>query len=245
MEYMTGKLSLIKTGLNDVEKRVFPRFPFCYLTFKGEGHKKAFEVKDISYTGMQLSLRDGGHTFRNDETINGELHWKGKEMGLSATIIWVSEGRLGLKFENDASLNENIRNFLSIENIIAGMRPVHSANVGLELPPNLKCWLQADGPVEVFVWAHNGGEISRFQVITLDSFIEYQDGKGLESGRVLTKRNLDTPLVSEDEFLFEFDDILDEEKLKFAQAIIENTPKEYLPPVCSDFLKLKLGISND
>lgn len=240
---MENHLSLIKTGFQDIEKRVFPRFPFNYLTFKAKnGSERVFAVKDISYTGMQLSLKDGGHPYKNGQELSGELHWRGSQLSLSAQVKWVHGQRLGLEFSNSASFEGQIKDFLSIENIIKGMRALHKLPMDLELPGDLHYWLQADGPVEVFIWCHKDGEISRFQLIMMDCFVEYQDGKGLKSGRVLTKRDLDTPLVQEDEFVFEMDERLDDERLSFSRDIVSHIPKDFLPESVFDFLRLKLGM---
>ena len=122
------------------------------------------------------------------------------------------------------------------------MRPLHQSSMDLEMPTGLRYWLQADGPVEIFVWCHAHSDISRFQLIMMDSFVEYQDGKGLKSGRVVTKRDLDTPLVKEDEFVFEMDERLDDNRLGFARDIVTHLPSEFLPDNVLDFLKLKLGL---
>jgi len=241
---MENHLSLIKTGYQEIEKRVFPRFPFNYLTFKAQnGQERVFAVKDISFTGMQLSLKDGGHPYKVGQSIVGELHWRGSVLSLDAEVKWVHGQRLGLKFQDGEEFVGEIKDFLSIENIVKGMRALHNSAMDLDLPSDLRYWLQADGPVEVFVWCHNDGEISRFQLVMMESFVEYQDGKGLKSGRVLTKRDLDTPLVQEDEFVFEMDETIDEERLSFAKSIIKEIPGEYLPSDVFDFLRLKLRIS--
>lgn len=240
---MENHLSLIKTDFQEIEKRVFPRFPFSYLTFKAQnGTDHVFAVKDISFTGMQLSLIDGGHPFKNGQNVAGELHWKGASLALDAEVKWVHGQRLGVEFSNSKNFEKEIKCFLSIENIIRGMRALHKTPMDLELPGDLHYWLQADGPVEVFVWCHKDGEISRFQLIMMESFVEYQDGKGLKSGRVLTKRDLDTPLVTEDEFIFEMDERLDDERLDFAREIVGHIPENFLPSSVFDFLRLKLSI---
>lgn len=240
---MDQKLSLIKTDYQDIEKRIFPRFPFSFLTFKGQKENHVFEVKDISMTGMQLSLKNGGHTYRKEDPLNGVVHWKGATLEVKGKVMWAQGQRLGVSFEINGPFEDKMREFLSIDNIISGMRPVHKDSLDLDLPSNLKYWLQADGPVEIFVWRHNDGEVARFQIIMLDSFVEYQDGRGLKSGQVLTKRDLETPLVQEDEFLFQVDHALDESKLDFAQKIVHKLPECYLPSEAKQFLEVKLGIS--
>ncbi len=241
---MENHLSLIKTDFQELEKRIFPRFPFNYLTFKGEGDR-VFAVKDISYSGMQLLLKNGGHNYRSGDLLKGTLNWRGATLDLQGLVKWVSGESLGIAFNEDGALEENVRCFLSIDNIISGMRPVHQGGFDLEFPSNLKYWLQADGPVEIFIWRHNDGEISRFQILMLGTFIEYEDGKGLKSGQVVNRKNLDTPLVQEDEFLLQMDEVVDKAILSFAQDIVAKLPGEHLPVEARDFLRVKLGLSTE
>ncbi len=243
---MENRLSLIKTDYKETEKRIFPRFPFSYLTFKGEqSGSKTFEVKDISFTGMQLSLRDGGHEYTNGQEIEGDLHWKSAQLKVKGQVQWVKGARLGVHFNEDKNMSQEIRQFLSIDNIMKSMKALHLSTLDVELPQNLDAWLQADGPVEVFIWNHSDSEVAQFQIIMLDSFVEYEDGKGLRSGSVMTKRDLDTPLVKEDEFVFQIDDSLDNEKLNFAQEIINAVPEHFLTDAARTFLKMKLRITTN
>ncbi|MBK25315.1 MAG: hypothetical protein CME70_15075 [Halobacteriovorax sp.] len=238
---MEGHLNLIKTDYKETEKRIFPRFPFTYLTFKANsGEEQVFEVLNISYTGMQVSLKNGGCDFKPDSAIGGDLHWRGASINISGSVKWVKGQRLGIAFDDKLTQKE-IPAFLSIENIVAGMRPVHDSGLDIEMPNNLKYWLRADGPVEVFVWEHNDHETSRFQIIMMDSFVEWEDGKGLRTGNVINKRNVETPLNAEDEYIFEIDQSCDEEKIKFASRIISHIPKNFLPENVTSFLSIKIG----
>ncbi len=238
---MERHLNLIKTDFKETEKRVFPRFPFSYLTFKINNDEKTFEVKDISYSGMQLSLKDGGHEYKVGEEVEGMVHWRSATLKTTGKVQWVSGQRLGIEFDSESSFEEEMKKFLSIDNIVAGMRPVHQTGLDLEIPANLKYWLRADGPVEVFVWCHKDCEHSRFQILLLENFVEWEDGKGIKTGKVVTKRDLDTPLISEDEFIFQIDEGVDMEKIKFALSIIDALPDGYLPKETRDFLKVKMG----
>ncbi|MCO4793064.1 MAG: PilZ domain-containing protein [Bacteriovoracaceae bacterium] len=240
---MDRHLNLIKTDYQETEKRVFPRFPFTYLTFKSkEADSRVFEVKDISANGMQLCLKDGGHDFIPGTEIDGTLHWKGATLEALGNVKWVRGQQLGVAFVLSSVFEKDVKNFLSVENIVAGMRPIHSSGLDIEMPANLKYWLRADGPVEIFVWHHNDGEVSRFQIILMDRFLEWEDGKGLKTGNVADKKDLDTPLVKEDEFVFRFDESVDEDIVIFAQSVVKELPDDYLPDSAREFLKTKLGL---
>ncbi len=240
---MERHLNLIKTDYQETEKRIFPRFPFTYLTFKSKDtESRVFEVKDISFSGMQLSLKDGGHDYIPGTEIDGTLHWKGAKLKALGNVKWVSGQELGVAFILSSVFEKEVKNFLSVENIVAGMRPIHNSGLDIEMPANLKYWLRADGPVEVFIWQHTDGEISRFQIILMDNFLEWEDGKGLKTGEVAEKRDLDTPLVKEDEFTFRFTGELDESILEFARSVVAKLPENYLPDTAKNFLETKLGL---
>lgn len=238
---MDRHLNLIKTDFEQTEKRIFPRFPFNYLTFKNSGNEPlVFEIKDISFTGMQLCLKDGGHKFTSGSDISGTLHWQKASLEASGLVKWVSGKRIGVKFSQNHAFDANVKKFLSIENMIDSLRPIHEFSVGVEMPANLKYWLRADGPFEVFVWRHNDGELSRFQFLMMERFVEWQDGVGIKTGRIVSKRDLDTPLITEDELIFSVDEGVNSDAINFAQDILDNIGPEFIPVEARDFLKMKL-----
>ncbi len=236
----SSHLNLIKTDFQEVEKRVLPRFPFCTLTFKEKGTNAlhAYEVKDISYTGMQLCLKDGVHGLKDGEHLQGELNWRGDRVEVQGTVKWTKGQRLGVQFNGPAS--GGLLRFLSIENLVRGLRAVHQTSLGLEVPANLRYWLYGDGPVELFVWQHAHGEISKAQIIILHNFVEWEDGQGHRTGRVLTLRNVDTPLVTEDEFVFQLDQSPDHSKLEIARSFLLRLADSHIAPEVRDFILFKL-----
>ena len=240
---MERHLNLIKTGYKDVEKRILPRFPFTYLMFKGvKSDSRVFEVKDISYTGMQLALKNGGHSYIDGNEIEGELHWRGKSLTTVGVIRWVSGSRLGISFKESGEVfQQEIRQFLCIENIISSMKPLHKSEMVLNRPSNLLVWLQADGPVEIFVWQHNDGELEKFQIILLNIFVEWEDGKGIKTGNVLKKRDIDTPLINEDEFLFQLDEGVEFSSIKWALDLVAKLPETFISEQVRKFLTVKMG----
>lgn len=239
---MDRHLNLIKTDFEQTEKRIFPRFPFNYLTFKSSGSDSlVFEIKDISFTGMQLCLKDGGHSFTAGSDISGTLHWQKASLDAVGKVKWVSGKRVGVEFKVDDTFEKNVQNFLSVENMVDSLRPIHEFSAGVEVPANLKYWLRADGPFEVFVWRHNDGELSRFQFLMMERFVEWEDGVGIRTGRIISKRDLDTPLITEDELVFSLDESVNTAAVEFAQDILSNIGPEFIPQEANDFLKLKLN----
>lgn len=237
---MHNHLNLIKTDFQKVEKRVLPRFPYCSLTFKQSDKEfgPTYEVKDISYTGMQLCLKDGLCPLKSGQKVQGQLHWKGRTLDVLGEIKWSKGQRVGVQFNQQMQSQLNL--FLSLPNLLKAVKPIHQCQVDLEIPANLRYWISGDGPVELFVWQHPDGEVSRVQLIVLHNFIEWEDGQGPKTGRVLTLRDVDTPLVSEDEFVFQLDEEPDSERLLLACEFLSLLPASYMASSTLEFIQYKL-----
>lgn len=238
---MERRFNLIKSDFEKHEKRVLPRFPFCYLTFKSDDNSRIYEVKDISYTGMQISLKEESHRFPEDTVLKGSIHWLGKNLDIAGTVKWSTNNRLGLEFVKRREVMDKVHDFLSLTEMVKRLKPLHKVEDGLEIPPRLKYWLRSDGPVEVFVWQHGDGEIAKVQVLLLDTFVEWEDGSPLKSGRVLSKRNVDSPLLTEDEWVFKIDADVDGEKLEKVKELISLIPNDLLPSELRTFLVRQLS----
>jgi hypothetical protein len=134
-----------------------------------------------------------------------------------------------------------MRAFLSFDNIVSHIKPIHKTNIELEIPNDLKYWLKSDGVLEVFVWELKTTGISRFQILVMDHFIEWVEGEGVKTGKVMTQRNLETPLGLEDEFVFQIDEGIIESKVEMALGIVRKLTDEHLPNNAREFLIYKLG----
>jgi hypothetical protein len=238
---MERRFNLIKSDFEKHEKRILPRFPFCYLTFKPDDNSRVYEVKDISYTGMQLSLKDDGHDFKEENVLKGHIHWLGKNLDISGTVKWHTANRIGVEFMKKRDVLEKVQDFLDMGEMVKRLKPLHKVAGGLEIPARLKYWLRADGPVEVFVWQHGDGEIAKAQVLFMEAFVEWEDNVGLKTGRILSKRNVDSPLVTEDEWVFQIDQDLDVAKLDRIKQLIGHISDDLLPSDVRKFLVRQLS----
>ena len=238
---MERRFNLIKSDFEKHEKRVLPRFPFCYLTFKSDDTSRVYEVKDISHTGMQLSLKDEAHNFDTDSLMKGSIHWLGKNLEIAGTVKWTTGNRLGVEFAKRREVMDKVQDFLNIKEIVKRLKPLHQVEGGLEIPPRLKYWLRSDGPVEIFVWQHGHGEIAKAQVLFLETFVEWEDGVGLKTGRILSKRNVDSPLLNEDEWVFQIDADVDGDKLQKVKELVNLVPQDQLPAEVKIFLARQLS----
>lgn len=236
------RFNLIKTDFEQQEKRTLPRFPFCYLTFKSEEGGKVFEIKDISYTGMQLAFKESSPELGEGENIQGEVHWLGRQMKISGKVQWKTGGRVGVEFIKRQEMAEKIKIFLDTKELASKLKPLHQNRFGLEIPAKLKYWLCSDGPVSLFMWQHSDGELAHVEILLLENFIEWKDGVGVRTGRILSKRNVDTPLLNEDEMVFRLDQVIDEEKVARVTALIKMLNGDLIPLEAQEFLLRKLTL---
>jgi len=217
---MERRFNLIKSDFEKHEKRVLPRFPFCYLTFKSQDHSKVYEVKDISFTGMQVALKDPEEGFKPESGLRGTIHWLGRSLDIAGTVKWNTAQRVGIEFLKKNEVLESVQRFLDLNELVKNLKSLHKMSEGLDIPARLKYWLRSDGPVELFIWQHNDGEVAKVQILLLENFVEWEDGVGLKTGRILSKRNVDSPLISEDEWVFHIDHNQDQEKIQRAKELI-------------------------
>jgi len=241
---MERHLNLVIDPLSRREKRVLPRFPYTFLLFKESCQKLTFAIVDVSHTGMQLLLKNGELKLSVGEILNGTLCWNQNSHTLQSTIKWIvhtdHETRLGVAFLPESI--EKIATLLDIERLTLSVRPLHHENELVNFPDNLKYWLRADGPCELFVWRHPHGEFARFQVIILDQFIEWEDGLGIKTGKIKSIRDVETPLSSQDELYFDCDDEMAPERVCLANRFISAINPSFLSAECTEFLKLKLTL---
>ncbi len=237
---MKKHLNLIKTGHQSIEKRVFPRFPFSYLVFKRDDNSMNYQVRDISYGGMSLTLNDESEHAKMEDEFSGEIHWYDQKVNVKCKVKRVEKDNLGLEFIKDDIFDKTLLNFLSVSNVSRNLRPIHEYDEQLELPVGLKTWLRCDGPFEIFVWHHRDGEISKIQILMMNSILEWTDGEGLQTGKVLNVRSSDKPLTHEEEFEFLIDSPLDHEKLDFAKELINHIPESLISETDLQFLTRKI-----
>lgn len=236
---MQRHLNLVESDFEHFEKRVLPKFPFSYLIFKTTG--QTFEVQDISFSGMQLAIKSGDLSGKENDILNGVVYWNGKELDIQSKIKWKKGKRLGVEFSHKTTQRNNVNDFLSVEAFSSALKPLHSEKLNLDLPSKLKYWLHSDGPAQIFIWQHNDGELSKFQIILMENFIEWTDGEGLMTGRVISKRGIETPLIDEDEFVFKIDSSLDKEKKITFKNFISKIDSSKLSQETLNFLSMKLG----
>ena len=239
-----AELNLIKNPDADLEKRILPRFPLTLMTFRADQFEDhSFEVRDISFSGMQISLKNGDHHKVVGDEITGILMWAGQKLKIKGKVRWCDRARIGLMFDSTNGLSQEVQNFLSTDILAQRMRPLHTGTFEMDLPANLKYWLKSDGPAELFIWQHRDGELSRFQFVLMDKLIEWVDGEGVHTGQIVKHYDTEAPLSFEEEINFHIDSTPCLETMSMASTILSKISKDILPEAAVAFLQLKLQVS--
>lgn len=301
---MDRQFSLIKNGQPNREKRIFPRFPYNYLTFKCDsrsnesapkssestpqinannlslGEKSIsseercsnldsiFEVNDVSFTHLYIALRGGRHTYLTGDKICGKLRWHGQEIYIEGKVKWSTDNSIYITIlehlEQLEQINQHMRgliqdvnyptssnhatndlkSFLSVHNVALGLKAIHQlqqSELSLDLPRFLKYWLHAGCLLEIFIWQHSNNEFSRFQIIFLGNFLEWEDGIGIKTGRTISKREIETPLSEEDEVTLSIDNKWDPHKLELFREVVKSLTSKHIPLTAIEFLLIKLS----
>ena len=223
---MERVLSLVESDFGLIQKRKFPRFPYSYLVFLTNGSERKVEIKDISHSGMQLESKLDPVSQRSGDEVSGKIMGFGSEVEVYGRVEWVKEQRMGLSFSKNCL--PAVKDYLREEKLSKWMKPLTNSHLAANLPQGLRVWLRTDGPIELFMWQDSGGVISEFQVIVMENFVEWEASEGARTGRVLSKRSLETPLASSDEFVFELDQTLSKARVDKAVKIIENLSSDQL-----------------
>lgn len=243
---MASPLHVIKDSneTENIEKRVLPRFPYSYLSFKWtvDGESKGiFSINDINHTGMQIESKNEDFNLSQGEEVKGQIHGPTINSEIKGVVRWQEGNKFGIEFSQEQTQVESLKEYLSLENFAKALRPIQKINGGADLPANLNTYLRADGPVEIFIWQYNDGFTSKIQIIMLNEFVEWVDGSGLITGKVISKRNQDLPLNPENEYLFSLDQSVDRAKLDKAKTLVQSVDSSLLEEKNLEFLRLKLG----
>ena len=236
-------MELIRFKQKKSERRFLPRLPFTSLTFREDGvkGKKTFEVKDISREGMRLSLREGEHFYRAGLALRGCIRSKGESLRVQGEVRWVRDRDLGVMFSQNVELKRSLHKFLGPENLIKGIKNI--CDLEIDLPLGLKSWTRSDAGFEIFVWCHENGGISGFQILFAGNIVEWREEQNLRTGEILYLRSRNG-LLDEEEFLFDFEYLSNKTKLSFARKLINLVTEKHLSKDVLTFIRSRLSLAN-
>lgn len=244
-------LTLITNNRPSELQRVFPHFPYNFLTFRPCAQSTTFEIIEINSNFMDIKI------VQKDQRlvagiIQGEMHWHGMSIALQGyTKSTIVDSTQRIIFDENSK--KIIIEFLRPENLIQGIRIVDSSFMESSEQHDstkiLKFWLHGAGNLDIYVWANELNEFSQFLIIVGEHFVEWSDsqiGTTLQSG--ICKKNgiIKTPLNEQIEYVFTFTypfhAFAVEQAKKIMQLIHFNSERILLPYHVGEFLSRKLSL---
>ena len=218
---MKNHLELISLEKLYPEKRhiTLPRYPIPQLTFKQNTglydhiRSHGLEVRDISATGIQLENKLHAINWEIGSTIEGYLKFAQDKIFISGEVVWVKQGRAGLRFKKTEIQQEILNKVLNIPLLIKSLKPLH-VNLLHEKPLDLRYWLQASGPLEFMVWGTQADPLSSCLWIYSHFFVQWTDSEGVKTGKIYRQRGEDEWNLMEGERVLLFDRELNDELIK-------------------------------
>ena len=200
------------------ERRHLPRLSLSSEQFKLSSNGKIFSVTDLSKKGMGLWLFDleDLNLFTVGAYFEGALNLKREKYLVQARVRNLNSDRIGCEFENlTKSCLDSIAHFLNPATLGAELKLIPS----LELNT---LWYHGPSGTDLLIRRTADGECHRITLYALGSFVQWDEGEGLSSGRTApTESHSEIRGIHRLETLYlDPDSTLDSEKLEIAKTVV-------------------------
>ena len=74
---------------------------------------------------MQIEDKSGALKFDEGQELAGTIQWAGSKLSMIAKVQWVNSNRVGVSFVSDDSFTHEIHDFLSINQVVYKVKPMH------------------------------------------------------------------------------------------------------------------------
>ena len=226
------------------EKITLPRYPIPQVTFRPKAAvgmpAHSLEIRDITPSGMQVENKMMHTPWNIGEVIEGELRFLDHKIPIRADIIWIKQGRAGLKFQSKELQKKIQDTILNISHLIQHLKPLHQ-NLSLEKPLNLRYWFQSAGPLEFMVWGDKSDPLASSLWVYSHFFVQWNDAEGLKTGKIYRQRADDEWNLLEGECVLLFDQEINQDILAKLAFFIKNIAAEGFEGDDYSILKSKLS----
>jgi hypothetical protein len=212
------KATIVQAGLS--ERRSQDRYEVKHgsLTFLNDFDMLL--VKDLSLRGFhsqvpqralkRLAIGDIYEARSRHREITFELEIK---------VAWQREDHVGFEF---VGLDDNarlvIKRLIRPLEIAASMSLIDADFIKASSPS--KTWYHGDDGSDLFIWHDERGFVCGWQFIADDKYLEWREGKGLESGALMTENSSESGLLDSHEQVLKADDTINKTFLHFTLDVL-------------------------
>ena len=218
-------------------KRRFPRLCLTTEQFKLSDNGKVFAVTDLSTGGMGIRVldREDLAIFPVLREIKGTLKIRDGKFPIKARVCNVRKDSVGCEFINvSKKTSAAVKEFLDPLRLGPDLKPVPLEEEGAS-------WFHGTTGTDVLVWKSPSGDISRFGVYIFGTYVQWEPGEGLTSGRIVGAADEETVpsgIIRLETMILDPDPSPDEGKVGIAKTLILSSN---LAQELQNFLSLKMA----
>ncbi|MGZ3700108.1 MAG: PilZ domain-containing protein [Bdellovibrionota bacterium] len=212
--------------LRGAERRRLPRLSLTAEQFRLSSNGKIFSVQDLSVEGMAIRIIDSEdlRLFTVGAKFEGLLNLKGNKYTVRGHVRHVTRELVGCEFgELDEPVKSALQSFLDPAVLGQEIRPIPSAERN-------SLWYHGPSGTDLILHRGNDGQYHRMMLYVLGSFVQWEQEKGLSTGRtdIGPETGETLGIVRFDTLLLSPDPELDRGKLQIAKTLIlsSNLPQD-------------------
>lgn len=175
----------MNTTMTD-EQRLVPRFPLPKekIKFIFEDGEKVFAVRDISMTGLGISLLEFGESLLFPPGYQCKAELKLSDLiTVNVRVARVAAWSVGFAFDNlNSDEMEKIKEFVDPLHIGSSLKLVDHRAAPEAFLQGMSSWYHGDSATDVFLWKDGRGVLNRALICLGRRFWEWQEEEGVSTG---------------------------------------------------------------
>lgn len=176
-----SKQSSTQRGIRN--RRVYERFNVDHKHLTIMNEQDILLIREISSKGFSTQVSERGfERFQVGDMYSARMRYLGETYDLDAKVSWKS-GKDTVGFEL-VNAERRTRDFM--QRLLHPIALAHSLRkVEAEFMKNKsdgKTWYHGDGDTDLYTWKNSQGKVSAWQLISKDTFVDWEAGRGLRTG---------------------------------------------------------------
>lgn len=186
--FLTKKMfagrSKVNKGERKRNRRIFERFDVDYKHLTMLNEQDILVVRDLSAKGFSTQVSERGfQRFRIGDIYAAKMRYLGEIFDIAARVTWKNEDTVGFELVEPSKQTLNfMRRLLKPIEIAASLRRVDSSFMANNTEG--KTWYHGDNDTDLYIYRNEAGELSAWQLILGNEFVEWSELSGLSTGEV-------------------------------------------------------------
>jgi hypothetical protein len=177
-------------------------------------------VKDLSLRGFHSQVPQRAiERLAIGDIYEARSRHRQTSIELNIKVAWLRGDRVGFEFVKlDDDARRVIKALIRPIKIAASMSLIDADFIKATSPS--KMWYHGDDGSDLFIWHDERGFMCGWQFIADDKYLEWREGKGLESGALIKENSSESGLLDSHEQVLKADETIDREFLHFTSDVL-------------------------